>query len=67
MRELIVNDMTSRRCEGVVTKAIKSVDAGAKVVIDLGTKVVSVESEAEFEDLKAALEYAGYPAKRKPA
>lgn len=61
MLKLNVPDMTCGHCAGVVRKAIKSVDAGARVDVDLKTQTVTIDanSDAAFTQ---ALEVAGYPA-----
>ena len=57
-----VEDMTCGHCAGVVTKAIKVVDANAQVHIDLTAKVVRVLSERAPGDLISAIQQAGYSA-----
>ncbi len=63
MYELQVEGMSCGHCIGVVTRAVKEVDAGATVEIDLATQKVKVASGAALEDIAAALEEAGYPVK----
>ncbi len=63
MLKLNVPDMTCGHCAGVVTKAVKSVDASADVVIDLPSQIVSIETVADADRIKIAMEAAGYPAK----
>ena len=62
MIQFTVNDMTCGHCAGRVTEAIKSIDVGAQVKIDLQTKIVAVESRASAEQLMAAVREAGYTA-----
>ena len=62
MLELKVNDMTCGHCVGSVTKAVKELDPKAMVRVDLGTKLVSVESAKPAAEVMHALEEAGYPA-----
>jgi copper chaperone len=60
--ELEIKDMTCGHCAGVVTKAIKVVDANAQVDIDLTTRVVRVLSEHAPSDFVSAIQQAGYSA-----
>ncbi|RQR42478.1 heavy-metal-associated domain-containing protein [Burkholderia sp. Bp9142] len=58
--ELEIKDMTCGHCAGVVTKAIREVDANARVDIDLGTKIVRVLSAQEPSDFISEIQQAGY-------
>ncbi|MBL8510059.1 MAG: heavy-metal-associated domain-containing protein [Betaproteobacteria bacterium] len=60
MMQFTLNDMSCGHCAAAVTKAIKALDAEAKIDIDLSTKLVKVESLAKAEDLAQALTEAGY-------
>lgn len=62
MVELNVEGMSCGHCAGRVTKAIAEVDAGAKVDVDLGAKLVRVTSSATPQQLAQAVTEAGYPA-----
>lgn len=62
MLKLNVPDMTCGHCAGVVTKAVKSVDAGAAINVDLPTQTVTIQSTSDGEAIKSALGAAGYPA-----
>jgi copper chaperone len=62
MIELNVKGMTCGHCVTSVTRAIKSVDAGADVQVDLGTGRVRVEGRSTPQELTGALGAAGYPA-----
>jgi copper chaperone len=56
-----VSDMTSARCAGAVTKALKAVDHGALVRVDLSTFTVEIEpSSANARQLSDAIKRAGY-------
>jgi copper chaperone len=56
-----VSDMTSTRCAGAVTKALKAVDHGALVRVDLATYTVEIEpSSASARQLSDAIKRAGY-------
>jgi len=61
MIELTVQDMTCKHCVGRVTKAVQSIDADARVEIDLDTAQVRIDSRAERERIVAAIDAAGYP------
>lgn len=62
MLKLNIPDMTCGHCAGVVTKAIKSVDAGAEVNVDLKTQTVTIDANSDGAVFTQALEVAGYPA-----
>ncbi|MDH7799113.1 MULTISPECIES: heavy-metal-associated domain-containing protein [unclassified Beijerinckia] len=62
MLKLNVPDMTCGHCAGTVTKAIQSIDAGAKVDVDLETQTVTIEANSDGAAFAHALEVAGYPA-----
>ena len=55
-----VSDMTCSHCVATVEKAVKGVDAAAKVDIDLGTLAVKIESDQPVERFAQAIEDAGY-------
>jgi copper chaperone len=56
-----VKDMTCGHCVNAVTRAAKSVDAGATVEVNLGTKQVRIaHTQASAPQLAAALRDAGY-------
>ena len=56
-----VKDMTTARCAGAVTKALKSVDHAARVRIDMATFTVEIEpSKAGARELSDAIKRAGY-------
>jgi copper chaperone len=58
--ELEVKDMTCGHCAGVITKAVKDVDAQAKVDIDVATKTVRIESAHGADNFLSAIQEAGY-------
>lgn len=62
MIELNVQNMTCGGCARHVTKALQTLDAHAKVEVDLAAKKVRVESSADAQALAAAVNGAGYPA-----
>lgn len=61
---LAIDNMTCGGCARSVTKAIQSVDAQAKVDIDLEARLVSVTSAADEAAIVAVLEDVGYPPRR---
>lgn len=61
MYELQVENMSCGHCVGAVTKAVRALDPGAAVDIDLGAKSVRIESTLELAQISAAIVEAGYP------
>lgn len=56
-----VQDMSCGHCASSITQAVKAVDAGAEVRIDLATHRVEVEpGAANAQQLGAAIRDAGY-------
>lgn len=56
-----VNDMTCGHCVSTLTKALKAVDAGARVHIDLASHRVQIEpTEADADELADTIREAGY-------
>lgn len=64
MLDLELKDMSCGHCVHAVTRAIRELDADAKVDVDLGSKRVRVETSADAERVAAALIEAGYPPSR---
>jgi copper chaperone len=62
-----VPGMTCGHCARTITNALKEVDPAAQVNIDLASKDVAVTSGAQPEQLKAAIEDAGYDVSAKAA
>jgi copper chaperone len=61
MQVFQVDDMTCGHCASGISKAIRAVDAGAKVEVDLTRKCVIVEpTEASPAELREAIVEAGY-------
>jgi copper chaperone len=54
--------MTCGHCVATVTKAVKSLDAAARVQAELASKTVAVETSAPAPAVAKALENAGYAA-----
>jgi Cu+-exporting ATPase len=61
MYELTVEDMTCKHCVGRVTKAVQEIDQQAKVEIDLPSKRVKIDSQADLDRIAQAIDAAGYP------
>ncbi|CAM3795815.1 heavy-metal-associated domain-containing protein [Roseateles saccharophilus] len=56
-----VSDMTCGHCASTITKAVKSVDQGARVAIDVASHRVQIEpTEADATELLEAIKEAGY-------
>ncbi len=56
-----VEDMTCGHCASTITKAVRAVDAGAKVQVDLAGHLVTVEpTEADAAAVTEAITEAGY-------
>jgi Cu+-exporting ATPase len=53
--------MTCKHCVGRVTKAVQEIDQQAKVEIDLPTKRVKIDSQADLDRIAQAIDAAGYP------
>jgi copper chaperone len=60
MIQFNIQAMSCGHCVKAVTEAVKSVDPHATIDVDLGTKRVTVESQAQREKLVEALTEAGY-------
>jgi copper chaperone len=60
MLKLKVPDMSCSHCASTVEKAVKSVDPGARVVVDLGSSTVAVESKADENAICDVIRSAGY-------
>ena len=56
-----VKDMSCGHCVSTITKAVKDVDQGAKVQIDLATHRVTINpTEADAAEMSDAIRRAGY-------
>jgi copper chaperone len=60
MIELKVPDMTCGHCVGTITKAVKELDASAKIEVSLPEHRVRVDSRASKEDVLRSIADAGY-------
>jgi len=61
MIEFRVEDMSCGHCASVITKTVRELDALAKVEVDLGSKMVRIETSQDRATLAQALDEAGYP------
>jgi copper chaperone len=61
MQTFRVDDMTCGHCAGAITKAVRAVDADARVEVNLAERLVHVEPrQADGESLRQAIAEAGY-------
>ena len=60
MIEFNIPQMSCGHCVKAVTEAVHEVDPKAKVDVNLGTKKVNVDSQAERQKIVDALAEAGY-------
>ena len=60
MLTLKVPEMTCGHCAQTVEKAVKSIDPNAHVKVDLGQKIVTVESTAQDQNISEVVRSAGY-------
>ena len=60
MFELKVPDMTCGHCVSTITKAVKELDASARIEVSLPEHRVRVESKASKEALVRSIAEAGY-------
>lgn len=62
MIELNVQNMTCGGCASTVTRAVKALDAGADVRVDLTSGTVKIEGHRDALAYAKAVTTAGYPA-----
>lgn len=60
MYELKVEGMSCGHCVAAVTRAVREIDTAAQVDVDLGHQKVTVASAAPLDQIRAAVEEAGY-------
>ena len=60
--EFHVKGMACGGCAKSVTKAITSLDSGARVVTDISTRTVRIESLSSQSEVERGLSEAGFPA-----
>ncbi|MCY1218434.1 Copper chaperone CopZ [compost metagenome] len=63
MIQFQVEGMSCNHCVGAITRAVQAVDPAAKVSADVPTQAVRVDSGADTQALRQAIEDAGYPVK----
>jgi copper chaperone len=64
MLDFRVEGMTCGHCEQAVTRAVQSVDPTARVTIDRSADRVAVDSAADADAMRRAIETAGYTVQR---
>lgn len=62
-----VGGMSCGHCVRAIAEAVRQVDPGAESAVDLATGTVSIESGADVDQLRRAIEAAGYSATSKIA
>ncbi len=67
MLKLKVPEMSCGHCASTIENAVKSVDPAARVVVDLKSSAVSVETKADDKAICAAITSAGYENEKLPA
>jgi len=60
MLEFTVQDMTCGHCAGVITKAVKAIDANATLDIDLARHSVKIDTGADAGKIAEAIRDEGY-------
>lgn len=62
MLELTLPDMTCGHCAATVQRTVAALDPNAQVEIDLPSHRVRIQTQADAEQVRTALEEEGYPA-----
>lgn len=60
MLTFTIDDMTCGHCVGSITKAVQALDPAAKVVAELATHSLSVQSQCDAKAIENAIRDAGY-------
>jgi len=60
MTKFAVPDMTCGHCKAAIETALKEIDAGADIKVDLEAHTVTVASKASEDAMLAAIKEAGY-------
>ncbi|MBM3605475.1 MAG: heavy-metal-associated domain-containing protein [Alphaproteobacteria bacterium] len=60
MLNLQVEGMTCGHCERTVTRAVRSIDPAAEVVVDRSSGRVTVQSSLDADAVRQAIESEGY-------
>ena len=55
-----VDDMTCGHCVRAITEAVQQADPAAKVLADVGTHRVTIDSQSQAAALEAVIREAGY-------
>lgn len=63
MQVFEIQSMSCGGCAGRIARAIKDLDAQAKIEVDMPTRTVRVETTEDRASVTAALVDAGYPPK----
>lgn len=63
MQVFEIQSMTCGGCAGRIARAIKGLDAQAKIEVDMPTRTVRVDTTEDRASVTAALVDAGYPPK----
>ena len=67
MLKLKVPEMSCGHCVSTIEKAVKSVDPAARVVVDLASSTVAVETKADEAAIRDVIRSAGYDNERMAA
>ena len=62
MLELTLPDMTCGHCAATVKRTVAALDPNAQVEVDLPSHQVRIQTQADAEQVRKALEEEGYPA-----
>lgn len=60
MLKLSIPKMTCGHCASTIEKAVKSVDPGAKVTVDLSKATVAISTSSNGTEISQAIKQAGY-------
>lgn len=60
MTTFTVNDMTCGHCASTISKAVRDVDAAAKVEFKMDQKQVVIDSALDADEFATAIKEAGY-------
>lgn len=63
MIQFQVEGMSCNHCVGAITRAVHAVDPSAQVAADVPAQSVKVQSGADGQAIRQAIEAAGYPVK----
>lgn len=60
MIRLSIPEMSCGHCEKTIREAVKEVDENARVTVDLGSRIVDIETARPRDDVSGAIARAGY-------